>query len=308
MSAQQDIYVAGSENHPPMLNKDNYNPWLSRLLHYAKSKPNGKLLVISIHEGPYQYRMIEEPDDSKSYISLDNCNSAKEIWLRVQQMMKGTDIGVQEKETKLLNELERFTSTEYELIESYYHQWKRFVTLVHQTKKLHDVDYQLYDYLKQNQEEVNEVRAERLARTHDPLAFMANTQTPYTYPVFHPDQLSHITYMQPTQPNNNWNQNGNNAVQNTGNQVGQNAVQNIRNQNGLIVVLGIANQNGNRNVIAARAENNGNGNNANQIRCYKCRGVGHYVRNCTVRPRIRDASYLHTQLLIAQKEESGIRL
>nr|GEX35472.1 hypothetical protein [Tanacetum cinerariifolium] len=37
-------------------------------------------------------------------------------------------------------------------------------------------------------------------------------------------------------------------------------------------------------------------------------GVGHYARNCTVRPRRRDAAYLQTQLLIAQKEKVGIQL
>ncbi|GKF29602.1 hypothetical protein Tco_0095944, partial [Tanacetum coccineum] len=84
----------------------------------------------------------------------------------------------------------------------------------------------------------------------------------------------------------NWN--GYNAVQNVGNQIVQNAVQNlsvqnVKNQNGLIVVPGIANQmpNGNGNVVAARVE---------------------------VRPRRRDAAYLLTQLLIAQKEEVGIQL
>ncbi|GJZ29481.1 retrovirus-related pol polyprotein from transposon TNT 1-94 [Tanacetum coccineum] len=62
------------------------------------------------------------------------------------------------------------------------------------------------------------------------------------------------------------------------------------------------------NVVAARAEGNTPGNNGNQIRCYNCRGLGHLARNCTVRPRRRDAAYLQTQLLIAQKEEAGIQL
>ncbi|GJZ10936.1 RNA-directed DNA polymerase, eukaryota, reverse transcriptase zinc-binding domain protein [Tanacetum coccineum] len=114
-------------------------------------------------------------------------------------------------------------------------KWKRYVTLVHQPKKLHDVDYnQLYDYLKHNQEEIG------------------------------------------------------------------------GNQNGLIVVPGIDNQNGNGNVVAERAEGNGNENNYNQIRCYNFQGVGHYARNCIVMPRRMDAAYLQTQLLIAQKEEARI--
>nr|GFD60377.1 hypothetical protein [Tanacetum cinerariifolium] len=79
------------------------------------------------------------------------------------------------------------------------------------------------------------------------------------------------------------------------------------NQNGLIGVPGngIQNQIGNGNLVAVRAEENAAGKCANQIRCYNCRGFGHYVRNCTARPRRRDAAYLQTQLLIAQKEEAG---
>ncbi|GJS17294.1 hypothetical protein Tco_0411766 [Tanacetum coccineum] len=62
MSTQQDIYAAGSENRLPMLNKDKYVPWYSRLLRYAKSKPNEKLIYNFIMNGPYVRRMIPKPE------------------------------------------------------------------------------------------------------------------------------------------------------------------------------------------------------------------------------------------------------
>nr|GEW40768.1 integrase, catalytic region, zinc finger, CCHC-type, peptidase aspartic, catalytic [Tanacetum cinerariifolium] len=68
------------------------------------------------------------------------------------------------------------------------------------------------------------------------------------------------------------------------------------------------NLNVNGNLVAAQTEGNATGHNGNQIRCYNCRGVGPFPRNCTVRPRRKDAAYLQTQILIAQKEEAGIQL
>nr|GEU62743.1 retrovirus-related Pol polyprotein from transposon TNT 1-94 [Tanacetum cinerariifolium] len=93
-------------------------------------------------------------------------------------------------------------------------------------------------------------------------------------------------------------------------QVAQNAIQNVGvqsggNQNGLVVVPGNANLSGSGNVVAARAEGSGMGN---QARCYNCRGLGHIARNYTAGLRRIDDAYLPTQLLIAQKEEAGIQL
>nr|GFB88744.1 hypothetical protein [Tanacetum cinerariifolium] len=100
-------------------------------------------------------------------------------------MMKGSDIGIQEKKAKLFNEWERFTSIKEELIESYYHrflklmndlkqnkhfpvkiasnlkflnnlqpEWSRHVNIIYQTKDLHTPDYtQFYDFLKYNRNE-----------------------------------------------------------------------------------------------------------------------------------------------------------
>ncbi|GKD09681.1 hypothetical protein Tco_1189366, partial [Tanacetum coccineum] len=65
--------------------------------------------------------------------------------------------------------------------------------------------------------------------------------------------------------------------QNAGNQIGYNVGQITGNQNGYNAVQNNANQNGNGNVVGAQAKGNGNGNNINQ-------------------------------LLIAHKEEAGIKL
>ncbi|GJT62376.1 hypothetical protein Tco_1005909 [Tanacetum coccineum] len=432
MSTQQDIYAAGSENRPPMLNKENYVPWSSRLLRYAKSRPNGKLIYNSIMNGPYVRRMIPEPGDADRevpvpetfheqtddelteaeikqmeaddqaiqtillglpediYAAVDSCETAQEIWLRVQQMMKGSDIGIQEKKAKLFNEWERFTSTDGESIESYYHrfsklmndfkrnkhfpekiasnlkflnnlqpEWSRHVTIVHQTKDLHTTDYtQLYDFLKYNQKEVDDQRAERLAKTHDPLALMANSNNPFNYPVFHQDQPSPSTYMQQPQPiNNNYNPqpsfNQNYMQQPMPNP--EDITDPTTAMNMALALMAKAFKlnystptNNNQRIssnprnrqIAQPGMNMGQdrqmrmvgANGGNQFRQYAGQNVGYQnvvywhtecwdqVFKCSSesgcseywelynQPRRRDASYLQTQLLIAQKEEAGMQL
>nr|GFB17609.1 retrotransposon protein, putative, unclassified [Tanacetum cinerariifolium] len=62
---------AGSESRPPMLNKENYVPWSSRLLRYAKSRPNGKLIYNSILNGPYVRRMIPELGDGERDVNVN---------------------------------------------------------------------------------------------------------------------------------------------------------------------------------------------------------------------------------------------
>nr|GFA04580.1 hypothetical protein [Tanacetum cinerariifolium] len=221
--------LTGSESRPPMLNKEKYVPWSSRLLRYTKSRPNGKLIHNSILNGPYVRKMIPElgdanreitvtetfhlqTDDELSdkelnqieaddqaiqtillglpkdmYAAVDSCETAQEIWLRVQQMMKGSDIGIQEKKAKLFNEWER----NLKFLNNLQPEWSRHVTIVHQTKDLHTADYtQLYDFLKYNQKEVDELKVEQLAKTQDPLALMANSNNPYAFPAPHQDQSS----------------------------------------------------------------------------------------------------------------------
>nr|GFA37775.1 hypothetical protein [Tanacetum cinerariifolium] len=351
-----------------MLNKENYVPWSSRLLRYAKSRPNEKLIHNSIINGPYVRRMIPEPGDANRevtvtetfHVQTDDELTEKELKQieandqAIQTILLGLPEDIYEKKSKLFNEWERFTSNEGESIESYYHhflklmndlkrnkhflekiasnlkflnnlqpEWSRHVTIVHQTKDLHTTDYtKLYDFLKYNQKEnylqqpilnpddiTDPTTSMNMALALMAKAFKQNYSTP--------TNNNQRILSNPCNRNQFRQYAGNMTRYNDviGNQVIQNAVQNLRvqnigNQNGLIGVQGNGNQNqiGNGNLVAARTEGNAAGQNRNQIRCYNCRGVGHFARNCTVRPKRRDAAYLQTQLLIAQKEEAGIQL
>nr|GEU53373.1 hypothetical protein [Tanacetum cinerariifolium] len=353
MSTRQDIYAAGSKNRPPKLNKENYVPWSSRLLRYAKSRPNGKLIHNSIINGPYVRRMIPEPGDTNREVLVNET-------FHVQ-----TDDKLSKKELKQIEADDQAIQT----------------ILLGLPKEI----YAAVDSCETAKEiwlrtEVDELKAERLAKNQDPLALMETSNNPYNFPVINQDQPSfnqnytqqpmpnpkdiidpttamnmalalmakafNLNYSTPTnnnqrissnprnrqiaQPGTNMGQdrqmpmvggtvenqfrqyagqnvgnlNGYNTVQNVENQVAQNAIQNprvynVRNQNGLIGVPRNANQNRNGNLVAAHADGSATRHNGNQIRCYNCRGVGHFARNYTVKPRRRDAAYLQTQLLIA---------
>nr|GEW16900.1 hypothetical protein [Tanacetum cinerariifolium] len=258
MSTQQDIYAAGSESHPPMLNKENHG----RLIFF-------ELKQIEADDQALQTILLGLPEDI--YAAVDSCEIAQEIWLRVQQMMKGSDIRIQEKKAnnlKFMNNLQP--------------EWSRHVTIIHQTKDLYSADYtQLYDFLKYNQKEIDELKAERLAKIQDPLALMATSNNPYNFPRI----SSNPRNRQIAQPGMNMGQdrnmqtvggneenqfrqyagqnvgnlNGYNAVQNVKNQVSQNPrAQNVGIQNGQIGVQGNDNQNQNENgnVVTTRAEGN----------------------------------------------------
>nr|GEV64110.1 retrovirus-related Pol polyprotein from transposon TNT 1-94 [Tanacetum cinerariifolium] len=325
--AEYVVASTGSESRPSMLNKENYVPWSSHLLRYAKSRPNRNLIHNSILNGPYVKRMILEPGDANRevnvtenfhmqtddelsekelkqieaddqaiqtillglpediYATVDSCETAQEIWLRVLQMIKGSDIGIQEKKAKNKHFPEKIANI-LKFLNNLQPEWSRHVTIVHQTKDLHKTDYtQLYDFLKYNQKEIDKLKAKRITETQDPLALMANSNNPYAFPAPHQDQSSfNQKYLQQLMPN----------------------LEDITDPTTVMNMM-VGGNGGNqfRQYPGQNAEN--------LSREWKSESdwewrVGHYAKNYTVRPRRRDAAYLQTQLLIAQKEEAGIQL
>nr|GEU59902.1 retrovirus-related Pol polyprotein from transposon TNT 1-94 [Tanacetum cinerariifolium] len=282
-----------------MLNKENYVPWSSHLLQYANSRPNGKLIHNSIINGPYVRRMIPEPCDPNRevptillglpediYAAVDSCETAQEIWLRVQQMMKGSNIGIQEKKAKLFNEWERFTSNDGESTESYYYRFLKLMNDLKRNKHFREKITMFYqdqpsfnqNYMQQPMPNPEDITIPTTV-INMALALMAKAfKLNYSTPTNNNQRISsNPRNRQIAQPRMNMGQDkqmqmvggdgGNQfrqyAGQNVGNLNGYNDVQNVRNQN----------PNGNGNLIAARAKGNANGHNGNQIRYYNYRGV-----------------------------------
>nr|GEW33238.1 hypothetical protein [Tanacetum cinerariifolium] len=308
------ILKAGSKDRPPMLAPGNYIQWKSRIKRYIDTKPNHELINYCLENPPYEL-------DWKTKPILDSDGNSTTLTERVFETYKNV---TQEIRDQLNAEAEA-------------------VQII-----LTGIDNDIYST-------VDACPVERLAKTQDPLALMANSNNPYVFPAPHQDQSSFnqnylqqpmpdpeditdpttamnmalalmakafkLNYSTPTnnnqrissnprnrqiaQPGMNKGQdrqmqmvggNGGNQFRQyagnlagyndvIGNQVIQNAVQNPRvqnvvNPNGLIGVQGNRNQNNLEMVIM----------------------LG------TVPSKRRDAAYLQTQLLIAQKEEAGIQL
>nr|GEW51916.1 hypothetical protein [Tanacetum cinerariifolium] len=87
------------------------------------------------------------------YSTLDACQTTQEIWEAIKRLQQDESLNIQDP------------------------KWSRFVTIVKQQNKLDEVSYhKLFDTLKQYQKEVNELRAERLARDANLLALVATAQ------------------------------------------------------------------------------------------------------------------------------------
>ncbi|GJY06933.1 hypothetical protein Tco_0373987 [Tanacetum coccineum] len=205
----KELYAAGSGKPPPSAYQRELCSWSSRLLRYAKSRPNGKLIYNSIMNGPYVRRMIPEPGDTDREVPVpatfheqtdDELTIAEKLnsgsrWIK---LISDHSFGLPDEVLYALLIVWKLVFSQENL------NGVRPVTIVHQ-RRIASTDYtQLYDFLKYNQKEVDDQRAERLAKTHDPLALMANSNNPFNYPVFHQDQPSPKYLLNNTTHNNNY--------------------------------------------------------------------------------------------------------
>ncbi|GJY21875.1 integrase, catalytic region, zinc finger, CCHC-type containing protein, partial [Tanacetum coccineum] len=347
---QQSLADAGSETRPPMLERGSYIPWASRFRRYINRKrENRKWLNKALDEGPYQFEMfipnnstvpkLQTAEDLQGdallhydaemelmnlillsipndiYNSVDACTSAKDMWKRVERLMRGTIQNKVDRETRFTNEFDQFVAEPGEALVSVYNrfaqlmndlerndmhfpivtintkflnslqpEWLKYVTQVRLAKRLTvDTFDDLFDYLQQFEKLFNVSRLKKLEKYHDPLALVAHTglssRNTSSYYVTHPTSM--VDYDDEYQQDD----------------VHTNSEDPLAS-----VMLNQAIIQGDR--VNIQSKNSGN---TSTVQCYNCSGKGHYARNYP-KPRVRDSKYFMEQMLLAKQDEARVIL
>ncbi|GJU28125.1 hypothetical protein Tco_1166746 [Tanacetum coccineum] len=189
------MILSGADNRPPMLDKDLYDSWKSRMELYMQNREHERMILESVENGPLIWPTVEENGvfRTKKYAEL---SAAKKI--QADCDMKATNIILQglpadiyslERECKLYDAFDKFTHIKGESLHKYYlrftqlindmniynmkmeqfqvntkilnslpPEWSKFVTNVKLVKDLHTTNFdQLHAYLEQHELNANEV-------------------------------------------------------------------------------------------------------------------------------------------------------
>ncbi|GJV39697.1 hypothetical protein Tco_1418137 [Tanacetum coccineum] len=216
------------DNRLPMLDKDLYDSWKSRMELYMQNREHGRMILESVEHGPLIWPTVKENGvirtkkyaelsaaekiqvdyDMKAiniilqghpadiYSLVNHYRVAKDLWERVQLLMQGESLHTYYlRFTQLINDMniykmkmEQF-QVNTKFLNSLPPKWSKFMTYIKLVKDLHTSKFDhLHAYLEQHELYANEVCLMR-ERNQDLLAFVANQQM--TPPHFNTYQSSY---------------------------------------------------------------------------------------------------------------------
>ncbi|GJT15787.1 hypothetical protein Tco_0874493 [Tanacetum coccineum] len=227
-----NIMAASSRDRPPMLAPGQYVQWQSRFLRYIDTRLNGDALRKCILEGPYQLTtvttlVVSATNDSSAvpertavetllnmssenkehyqsekeaihllltrigdeiYSIVDAYKTTHDMRIAIERLQQGESLNIQDVKTNLFWEFGRFTSHDGLSMESYYSRFYKMMNeMIRNNSTVATIQYQ---------KEVNEIRAERIAKNANPLALVAAAQQ-YADPYYQAPK-SHKSYAPPS--------------------------------------------------------------------------------------------------------------
>ncbi|GJU58303.1 hypothetical protein Tco_1236069 [Tanacetum coccineum] len=198
-----NIMAASSKDRPPMLGPGRYShPYVpTSVLIQAVPEAEGRPAVQQhtaietvLNMTPENKEHFQSEKEAifllltgigdEIYSTVDACNTANEMWIAIERLQQGESLNVQDVKTNLFWEFGKFTSRDGESMESYY---SRFYKLMNELTRnnLQVTTMQVnVQFLQQLQPEcfrrsLIDIRAERIAKSANPLALIAAAQ-PYS--------------------------------------------------------------------------------------------------------------------------------
>ncbi|GJT20635.1 retrovirus-related pol polyprotein from transposon TNT 1-94 [Tanacetum coccineum] len=314
-----NIMAAGSRDCLPMLATGRYAQWKSRFLRDIDTRPNGDALRKCILKGPYTLTIVttlvvpateDSPavpeqttvetfmnmtpenrahfESEKEAIHLILTGIGDEIYSTVNACQNRSRMWESIRKLQSRNNLKIATmQVNVQFLQQLQPEWSRFVTIIKQQHKLDEVSYhKLFDILKQYQKEVNELRAERMAKNANPLALVATAQTLQDSDL---EQAQRDKDMQKNlaliakyfkkiyKPTNN-------NLKTSSNTKNKNVDTTPRETVGGPVVQ----QSG--------------------IQCFNCKEFGHYAKECRKPKRVKDSTYHKEKMLLCKQVKKGVQL
>ncbi|GJS38623.1 hypothetical protein Tco_0563666 [Tanacetum coccineum] len=173
-TTDKESSAAGTDNRPPMLEESDFESWKIRIERYIRGKPLGKLIWKSIKNGPSPHPMITvttgegeqqtqvtrektdeeftEAENNKEradihatnilsqglprhiFNTLNQTDTAKEIWENVELLMQGSGLTEQQKKETLFDQYERFRANGNESIHDYFVRFHKLINDMKITK------------------------------------------------------------------------------------------------------------------------------------------------------------------------------
>nr|GEY59024.1 hypothetical protein [Tanacetum cinerariifolium] len=166
------IMEAGSKDRPPMLAPGNYVQWKSIIKRYINTKPNYELIHHCLKNPPYKFTWADKEVPISKGSPVTRTESHMETYKIISQDIHDQLNAEAEAVQIILTGIDNDIYSTVDACPNACEMWKAIIRL----KQSESINYQ---------NEVNEIRAERIARTANPLALVSQKQPMY-HPQTHP--------------------------------------------------------------------------------------------------------------------------